>query len=149
LAALVQAVAETARARTTKHALRARTVGPVVASVDPIRISQVVAHLVDNAIRFSPDGGPIELDLTASSPDAALLRVTDHGIGIPVADRVHLFERFAPTRHAGYLSGIGLGLYVCRRICELHGGSLHAEFPDQGGTCFVITLPRSGGTERP
>jgi signal transduction histidine kinase len=71
--------------------------------------------------------------------------VRDHGIGVPYEHRERIFERFyqadATGHHAG---GMGLGLYVSRQIVDLHGGQIAAEYPDDGGTRVVVTLPRRG-----
>jgi signal transduction histidine kinase len=70
--------------------------------------------------------------------------VTDQGIGIPVEFRSRIFDRFFQAHSTNYMSGMGLGLYLTRQIVELHGGQIEAEFPEEGGTRFNITLPLSG-----
>ncbi len=69
------------------------------------------------------------------------LAVRDHGIGIAPEERSHIFERFYQSRPSDQRAGLGLGLYVSRQIVELHGGSIEAEFPEDGGTRIVVTLP--------
>jgi two-component system OmpR family sensor kinase len=69
------------------------------------------------------------------------LAVRDHGLGIPVADRDRLFNRFYQAHSQGHRGGMGLGLYISRQIVQLHQGQLRAEFPPSGGTCFVVDLP--------
>ena len=68
----------------------------------------------------------------------------DRGVGIPPELREHIFERFYQGHAAEYGSGMGLGLYISRQIVELHGGTITAEFPADGGTCIVVTLPTGG-----
>jgi signal transduction histidine kinase len=72
--------------------------------------------------------------------------VRDHGLGIPIDKRARIFERFFQAHENGYRGGMGLGLYVCRHIVELHGGHIHAEFPDDGGTRVVVRLPLAAAT---
>jgi PAS domain S-box-containing protein len=109
---------------------------------DPLRIEQVVTNLLDNAIKFSPEGGAIEVNVDVE-PGAARLAVRDHGIGIPPEHRGQIFERFYQAEAAAmkHAAGMGLGLYISRQIVELHHGRIAAEFPPDGGTRFVIALP--------
>lgn len=97
----------------------------------------VLTNLLDNAVKYSPDGGPIEVELV-SSDGGAVVRVRDHGPGVPEEKRAALFEPFYQVAENG--SGLGLGLYLSRQIVEAHGGRLAAEFPEDGGACFVIAL---------
>jgi excisionase family DNA binding protein len=111
------------------------------ALVDPLRLEQVLVNLVDNAVKYSPQGGRIELDLRQPTPEAFELSVRDHGLGIPPEKRSHIFERFYQAHANAHHGGMGLGLYITRQIVEMHGGSIRAEFPDDGGTRFVVSLP--------
>lgn len=143
LVPLVRGVAEAMQVSSSRHVLALHTPASLVAVVDPERIEQVLYKLVENAIRYSPQGGPVEVDLAA--PDARTLRIAvrDHGIGVPPEQRAQLFDRFfqVAPRPAG---GLGLGLYISRRIVELHGGRIWAEFPEDGGSRFIVELPRGG-----
>lgn len=118
---------------------------PVVVDADPHRIEQVVANLVANAIKYSPEGGPIEVRLTASATSATL-EVVDHGIGIPRDAQQRIFTPFHRHDAARAIApGVGLGLSVARRIAEAHGGALgvHSE-PGRGSTFSMqIPLPRA------
>jgi PAS domain S-box-containing protein len=142
LAALLNGLVEGLRATTDRHTLAIHTSGqPVPALIDALRIEQVVTNLVDNAIKYSPEGGLIELTLTPLPAQKMVeLRVKDQGLGIPLEHREHIFEQFYQAQHRGF-AGIGMGLYITRQIIELHGGRVEAEFPDEGGTCFVVLLP--------
>ena len=113
------------------------------ARLDPVRYEQVVSNLVDNAIKYSPEGGAIELNLSRSEGESASFNfsITDQGLGIPVEQRSHIFERFYQAHETTLISGMGLGLYICREIIQLHGGEIRAEFPDEGGTRFIVTIP--------
>ncbi|MBV9322585.1 MAG: PAS domain S-box protein [Chloroflexi bacterium] len=115
-------------------------------NIDPLRIEQVLTNLVDNAIKFSPQGGPIEIECSTPDVDQVEIAVRDHGPGIPPDHREHIFERFYQAGEGqSNAAGMGLGLYISREIVELHGGAIRAEFPEDGGARFVLALPLSGG----
>jgi signal transduction histidine kinase len=142
LTALLEKLVEGLRATTERHTVVINLPNePVQVLVDPLRVEQVVTNLVDNAIKYSPEGGLIDLTLTPL-PDQQLvqLRVKDQGVGIPAEHREHIFEQFYQAQHRGF-AGIGMGLYITRQIIELHGGQIKVEYPDEGGTCFVVLLP--------
>lgn len=146
LAALVEGAAATARTWTASHRITVHASAPLNAQVDALRLEQVLSNLLDNAIRYSPDGGDIVVT-AAQLPDGGVqLTVRDHGLGIEPGKRDRIFERFYQAHSDGYKSGMGLGLYVSRNIVELHGGQLCVEFPEGGGTRFVIRLPASPAT---
>ena len=109
----------------------------VVARVDPLRITQVLTNLIENATKYGGDG-IIEVGISRT-PQTAIVTVRDHGPGIDPKDRARLFERFYQANPGR--SGMGLGLFITRQIVELHGGRIYAEFPDDGGTRFVVSLP--------
>ncbi len=144
LADLVAGVVANAQAATSKHNLVLRTPSSVWASVDPIRLEQVVTNLVDNAIKYSPEGGDIVVELGLTERGAVQLSVSDHGIGIPPEYRARIFDRFYQVDDGGYAGGMGLGLYISRHIVELHGGRIDVEAPPDGGTRFVVSLPVNG-----
>jgi signal transduction histidine kinase/transcriptional regulator with GAF, ATPase, and Fis domain len=143
LVELVQQAVDDVRPQLGGHAPTIRLPGELLAVVDPLRFEQVIANLLDNAIKFSPEGGPIEVELWGEG-QAACLAVRDHGLGIAVEDREHIFDRFYQGRDRTKLTnlaGMGLGLYISRQIIELHRGSIRAEFPPDGGTRFVVRVP--------
>jgi signal transduction histidine kinase len=113
---------------------------PLLARVDPLRLEQVIANLLDNALRYGGDGEPVEVELHPDGPDA-VVAVVDHGPGIPFTAREGLFERFYPARDRNHTSGLGLGLFISRQIVELHCGTLQATFPPDGGSRFTIRVP--------
>jgi PAS domain S-box-containing protein len=144
LTLLIQEAVEVASARSAIHTLAVHAPPRVLAIVDAVRIEQVITNLIDNAIKYSPHGGPVDVVLTTPSEGGVQLEVRDRGVGIPAELREHIFERFYQGHAAEYGSGMGLGLYISRQIVELHGGSIVAVFPADGGTCVVVTLPPSG-----
>lgn len=152
VAALVRACVYTARASNPGHSITVRAASGTHANVDPIRFGQVVTNLVDNAIKYSPDGGTIEVELRRPSTHVMRLTVTDHGIGIPLEHRAHVFDRFYQA-HAGQhfagVAGMGLGLYISRRIVEMHCGTIQLETPEGGGARVTVTLPVGTSTASP
>jgi len=138
--ALVEGVVELARLKDPSRPVAIQASGSIQANVDPLRLEQVLTHLLDNAAAYSPAGAPIEIALHLT-PTALSLAVTDHGIGIPPEHRTHLFERFYRAQPESYQSGLGLGLFLSRQIVEQHGGTLTVDFPEAGGSRFRIQLP--------
>ena len=129
-----------AQATTSRHEIVVESPPRLRARLDALRFAQVVANLLDNAIKFSPDGGRVEVELSSPKRGMVRLAVRDHGIGIAPEDRTHIFERFYRSQPSDQRSGLGLGLYVSREIVELHGGRIETEFPDDGGTRMVVWL---------
>jgi signal transduction histidine kinase len=113
------------------------------ALVDPVRFEQALTNLLDNAVKFSPQGGTVTVQLRHGDDGSIRLSVTDHGIGIPNGEREHIFGRFHQAHDERHLSGMGLGLFITREIVQLHGGFIGIEEPEDGGSRFVITLPYS------
>jgi CheY-like chemotaxis protein/anti-sigma regulatory factor (Ser/Thr protein kinase) len=113
----------------------------VFLDADAIRIGQVVANLLNNASKYTPDGGKITLDAQADN-DTVTIKVRDNGIGIDTEDLPHLFEPFyqAVQRSQG---GLGIGLTLVRTITEMHGGTVSAHSDGPGkGTEFTMRIPR-------
>jgi CheY-like chemotaxis protein len=126
-------------------ALRFESAHPEPFYGDPARVQQIVWNLVNNAVKFTPGGGQVEITV-ARAPDQLELRVSDTGEGIHAEFLPHLFERFrqadssASRRHGG----LGLGLAITRQLVELHGGTIEAQSPGQGaGATFVVRFPIS------
>jgi K+-sensing histidine kinase KdpD len=140
LTAVVQSVVAAAQARTSAHRLVVDAPAPIAACLDPMRIEQVLVNLVNNAIKYSPEGGTIDI-AAMQHGDVAQVAVRDHGLGIPPEHWGHIFDRFYQAHACSHRSGMGLGLYISRQIVDLHGGSITADFPADGGTRFVVTLP--------
>ncbi len=110
----------------------------VKANLDPERISQAVANLLDNAVKFTSAGGQVELSLT-SGPDRICIQVADTGIGIDPADLDRVWERLYRGPHAG-IKGMGLGLSLVRAVIKAHGGEVTAQNRAEGGAIFEINL---------
>jgi signal transduction histidine kinase len=116
---------------------------PVELAADEHRLHQVVANLVSNAVRHSPQGGRVTLRVGASN-GVARLEVLDEGPGIPEGEADRVFERFYRSDHARAATegGSGLGLAIARWIVELHGGTIRAEAAEPHGCRMVVELPR-------
>ncbi len=107
---------------------------------DRDRLRQIVANLVGNAIKYAPTSTPI--DVRAARTDGVyMLRVSDHGHGVPDEDRDQVFDKFYRSRRAEAFAGAGLGLAIARSLTELHGGTLKYEDTPGGGATFVMTVP--------
>ncbi len=113
---------------------------PVVIEGDPSRLRQLVTNLLDNAIRFTDAGGSVTVRVEVTDA-AAVLRVTDTGIGIPPEHLPHVFERFYQVDPARASLGCGLGLSICKWIAGAHGGTIEAHGGKAGGTEMMVTLP--------
>lgn len=130
--------------------------GEIIATIDATRIEQILTNLIMNAIKYSPEGGPVTVALTlfrggahdALSPTSmngpsVEIQVRDSGIGIPAHQQNLIFGRFMRAdnaRRAG-ISGTGLGLYISRGLVEQHGGTIWFESQDGKGATFHVTLP--------
>src|SRR5258708_8816955 len=126
---------------TDKHTFVINATDSFSIQVDPLRLEQVITNLIDNAVKYSPDGGPVYVDVWLEDNEWACIAVTDCGIGIPVEHRDHIFDRFYRAHAGNNVSGIGLGLYVSKQIVLLHHGTLEVDFPSDRGSRFIIRLP--------
>jgi two-component system phosphate regulon sensor histidine kinase PhoR len=117
--------------------------------VDGPRISQVVGNLLHNAIKFTPEGGRIEI--WAEQPAAGehvTVHVQDTGVGIPALDLPRVFERFYKADRARSGGGTGLGLAIARHLVQAHGGRIWVQSREREGSTFSFTLPLAEGTVR-
>ena len=117
---------------------------PLVLECDVERVGRAIENLITNAIKYSPDGGPVEVSVTEER-GLAVVRVADSGIGIPPTQRDHLFALGYRTEAATSVApGLGLRLYIAAEIVRRHGGTLDAANRDSGGSIFTIRLPLGG-----
>jgi signal transduction histidine kinase len=141
LVGLVRDAAERQHGSIVKHELKVTTPDELSADVDPARIEQVITNLVSNAIKYSPNGGTIELCVEAVE-GRARVSVADQGIGIAPESMGRLFQRYYRTSEASRTAqGLGLGLYVSKRLVELHGGTIAVTSTPGVGSTFTFTLP--------
>ena len=145
----VRSLRESGRARRHRVTFRAES---VVVNGDPTRLAQVITNMLDNAIKFTPSGGSVDVDVLREGQEA-VLRVSDTGIGIAPAMLSRVFELFAQAeqpmdRAAG---GLGIGLSLSRRLVEMHGGTIAVASEGTGrGARVTVRLPvEAAGTPTP
>ncbi|HEX5506436.1 MAG TPA: ATP-binding protein, partial [Thermomicrobiales bacterium] len=118
---------------------------PLTGTWDRARLERALNNLLGNAVKYSPDGGPITMSVRQERDDAgawAVLAVRDEGIGIPAAELPRVFERYRRASNAaGRIAGTGLGLASARHIVESHGGALTVESREGRGSTFTMRLP--------
>jgi len=144
----VEGVAPTAAEKSINLILSATPVPAFVG--DRGRLGQVLDNLVSNALKFTPEGGTVEVS-TKLSGDHVSIEVSDNGIGIPAADQPRLFERFfrSSVAEEQAIPGTGLGLAIVKAIVEAHKGEITIESdPGGGGTTFRVDLPLTAEAER-
>ena len=145
IASVIAKAAESARAliEQRKHLVSVHIEEQIYAWADPLRLEQIIAHLLSNAARYTPEGGQISVSAT-SEGDMAVLKVRDTGIGIPGEAQAKIFDLFGQTHksfnHAG--GGLGIGLYLVKRLVQMHNGSVsvHSEGADKGSE-FEVRIP--------
>ncbi len=119
----------------------------LLVELDYLEIDQVLTNLIENAVRYTPKGSPIEVSAHIEGKQV-IVSVADRGPGIPSADLGRVFDKFYRVLHgqhpAGYPMGSGLGLAVCKGLVEGHGGRIWAELREGGGLIMFLTLPTDG-----
>lgn len=152
LSALVGEIAGRVGSGSARHQIRLIRPDSAIVHGDPRRLAYVIRTLVDNAIRYSPDGGDIDIELRAQG-DAVELSVRDRGIGIPASKQARIFERFyrAHTDTPHDRGGMGVGLFLSRGIVAAHGGTMWFESQEAQGSKFTFRLPSGAehGARRP
>jgi PAS domain S-box-containing protein len=142
---LAQRVAAHLQRTTTRHTIKVNTDHTsLIADIDPGRIEQVLINLIGNAIKYSPEGGPVDINIRQKIAESMVeISVQDKGIGIPQRQHAQIFGRFmrADNASAWGIGGTGLGLYLSRELVEQHGGHLWFESMEGTGSTFFFTLP--------
>ena len=147
LRAIVQRVMDRYQPQTQRHTLLAdfQDAYPLIDG-DPRRLEQVLDNLISNAVKYSPQGGIVQIT-GSMTPAEALIAVKDNGVGIPWGEQERIFERFyrveGPETRA--VAGTGLGLYLSRAIVQAHGGRIWVESTPGHGATFFVALPRETG----
>jgi signal transduction histidine kinase len=122
---------------------------PVLVRGDAERLERVIENVVNNAIKYSPEGGEVEIAVTVDR-DEALVRVRDHGIGIEADALPHVFERsYRAPRAAATAPGLGLGLSIASTIVGRHGGRMWAASAEPAGTIVALCLPLARNARAP
>jgi signal transduction histidine kinase len=123
---------------------------PVQVNADPERLRQLLDHVLQNALKFSPPSAGIMVNVSAGG-DEARVAIRDHGVGLSAEDMPVLFTRYGRIRDArtANVPGMGLGLYLAKLIAEAHGGELLAASQGRGlGATFTLVLPLAGHPRR-
>jgi signal transduction histidine kinase len=114
---------------------------PLMVRVDRIRLSQIIMNLLNNATKYTPEGGDITL-VIKEMKDVIQVQVFDNGIGVREEDLGKIFQPFSNIKKSNYIKGTGLGLSVTKGLVEAHGGTIQAHSDGEGkGTTFTFTLP--------
>jgi len=137
--AVVEAIARHDYEATPRIRLR-RPTGNVPVRGDSGRVAQILDNLLSNSVKYSGPGDPIEVSLAVEG-DQALVRIADHGLGVPEGERGMLFTPFFRSTRTRHVPGTGLGLHISRRLAERHGGGLRLVDSSSAGSVFVLTLP--------
>lgn len=141
---LLDSVVKDQQLTTRRHTLMVKGPDNLPVCADPTRLKQVLNNLISNAIKYSPQGGQVEVRLRANSVDeTAMVYVRDYGIGIDPKDAPKLFDRFMRIQRKETMAipGSGLGLYIAHHIIQAHGGTLKLEPAPGKGTIAEITVP--------
>lgn len=145
LAELAEEVVHRMALTTTKHRMMLSRLEPVIVQGDRARLEQVLSDLIDNAIRYSPKGGDIQVEVTVKDKKA-IVSVKDQGVGITKEKQERIFERFYRA-HTGTMydyGGLGIALYMAKEVISRHGGKLWFESVENGGSTFHFSLPLRG-----
>ena len=140
LAATVRASVRSMAGAMPSHPLIVEAVDPVMAYGDERSVDAVLSQLVENAVKYTPGGGPITVAVRRTAA-AAVLQVADTGVGIAEEDLTRVFERFSRGGTSASVSGVGLGLWIVRRYLEAQGGHVVAARREGGGTVIEASLP--------
>ena len=115
---------------------------PLYVDADADRLTTILTNLIDNAIKYSPEGGAVVCEVHADG-DRVYFNVTDHGLGIAREHISRLFERFGRivTPDNSHIAGTGLGLYLCRELARMHDGEIAVKSEIRKGSTFTLRLP--------
>jgi signal transduction histidine kinase len=147
LPALIEDVVERVRPVALGQAIKVGMAGtrePLTVLADPARLEQVLMNLLNNAIKFTPAGGRVTVEL-AELDDEVEVGIVDTGPGIAAEEMPLLFEKFSQTSSGKSGQGTGLGLVICRHLVEAHGGRIWAESDGRTGSRFAFRMPRKAG----
>jgi signal transduction histidine kinase len=122
---------------------------PPIMRGDPKLLFALFSNLISNAVKYSAAGRPVEVIAQMDRSGGLLVRVRDHGIGIPDQDRAHLFERYFRGMNAVGVTGSGVGLHLVAMVLELHGGTIEVESRAGEGSTFIVNLPAGAAAARP
>jgi signal transduction histidine kinase len=154
LVALARQTVSSYAGTSERHELRFETQATAITGQwDRARLERVLQNLISNAVKYSPQGGPIVVQVWTATEDGrpwGFLSVADQGLGVPAADLPQLFERFHRGANvAGRIGGTGIGLATVRQIVEQHGGQVGVSSIEGQGSTFIVRLPLDGQPTTP
>lgn len=140
---LAERIAAEHQRATERHTIRVESSEPsILGQWDTTRLERVLDNLIDNARKYSPDGGEVVVAVAQPTPETALLTVRDQGIGIPPADLERIFQEFHRVADvSARISGTGIGLASAHQIVTLHGGQIDVQSEHGRGSTFTVHLP--------
>jgi signal transduction histidine kinase len=147
---LVRSQVERAAGTAGQHRFHVEADRALVVEADRELVGNVLGHLLENALRYTPSGGVIEVEVRRVGGEVAV-SVRDSGPGIPLERRPHVFEPFyeaLPSGHPGYTGSVSLGLALSKQIVEAHGGRIWFQSEEGRGTTFSFSLPMASGSSR-
>ncbi|NJL43054.1 MAG: HAMP domain-containing histidine kinase [Pseudanabaena sp. SU_2_4] len=112
----------------------------ILAEMDALLLQRILTNLLTNAIKYSPQGSNVDLDLICH-PDTVTFQIRDRGLGIPLDEQQHLFEPFYRASNVGAVEGTGLGLAIVKKCVDIQAGEIQFTSQEGVGTTFTITLP--------
>jgi len=141
LVQLARKVGQRLQQLSTMHKVRIRAEAPLQVDADPGKTELVLVNLIDNAIRYSPRGGLVDIDVAVRGREA-VVKVTDYGLGIPREKQKYVLQPFFQMYPAlAGFGGMGLGLYISKQIVEAHKGRIWFESEEGKGSSFYFSLP--------
>jgi PAS domain S-box-containing protein len=141
LAALIEDICETFVQSVPGYEIISELDENLMVRGDKIRLEQVITNLINNAVKYAPESKKIEVT-AANKAGKAIVAIKDHGMGIRKEDQAHIFTQFYRVKdHEKHVSGLGLGLYITRKIVERHGGDIWVESELGNGATFIFTIP--------
>lgn len=141
LSKLLDEVCSLSQLQTTTHRITQSYARDIYLNADKIRIEQIMINLLNNAVKYSPDGGDINVKAEQINGSSIRISVRDYGLGIPEDAKDKIFTKFFRAHKELVPNGLGLGLYLSREIVTQHDGIIMFDSPEGGGTRFTVVLP--------
>ena len=122
--------------------VRTQFADPCEANIDPARLRQVLANLLDNALKYTPEGGEVWVSCARDESGSVRVTIRDNGVGIPPEEQGRIWDRLFRGDKSRQQRGLGLGLSLVKAVVEAHGGRVTVESAEGNGSVFIVTLPQ-------